>query len=118
MTFAMTIDEIIALYPAPTKAVMPGLVPGRYCVGGALCLALLGTDAVPYPSGSHLACQLREINPALSEEDAQGYARDIIEANDAGNFPLAWQIAGAFLAEIHTRKPKRSAEDATGPAGV
>ena len=70
MTSAMTLGDLMTFSPHPTTPATAAN-ESSYCVGGALCLALVGDDAVRYPSDGHLARQLQQMAPALSEADAQ-----------------------------------------------
>ena len=100
----ISIAAIRAQYPAPITcaASLHGKVGGReaYCVGGALCLAVLGGQSTRFPVPTYLAKLLAEINPSLGAvpSEAGELAKAIVRANDKSDFEEAWRVAGEALA--------------------
>ena len=100
----ISIAAIRAQYPAPITcaASLHGKVGGReaYCVGGALCLAVLGAQSAPFPAPTYLAKLLAKINPNLEAvpREAGELAKAIVRANDKSDFEEAWRVAGEALA--------------------
>ena len=102
----LTIAAIRAAYPEPRQAnVEPS--PGHsraYCVGGAFYLTWLGyppdrPDELGrgFPNKTTLARLFLSVIPALTAEQADGYAITIIELSDAGRFEEAWDVLGEML---------------------
>ena len=93
-----TVAAIRAHFPNPirlpeTEAEDDTLPDGAYCVGGALCYALLPGNDASFPDPGLVAEALRQLNPALLYEDAVAFAHRIIEVNDRGDFAQAWDYA-------------------------
>jgi hypothetical protein len=123
----MNIEGFTALGPHDTIAT------GTYCVGGAIALydynkpmkqlirqikgiqdwdTHFGCDerALHFPVWQVLASYLRVYNPSLDQEAAMVYSRNILEANDEGNFDRAWIIAQWALAHEEDDPVPSSAE--------
>ena len=96
----LTIAAIRAAYPEPRQAwhdPSPGHT-GDYCVGGAFCLSSgIWSAGKTFPSPSDLAQTFELMIPTLSAEQAFDYAKEIIDANDEGQFEEAWEILGEML---------------------
>jgi hypothetical protein len=92
----VTVTEIKSRYPNPVES---SGVPNTkdYCVGGAFCLYKGKTSN--FPGGYTLACDLRKENQSLSLEEAETFAREIIECNDAGMFTAAWTALDKALTQ-------------------
>lgn len=99
------------LFPDPvaakptTKTYHDGII--SYCVGGAIIMFRDGysTDPLDYEynrlvsfvAGGDIARALRDLNPALTPEDASWFQSEIVKRNDQGNFQSAWEIAERAL---------------------
>ena len=82
-----TVTEIRAKYPKPSNADLIGAY--CYCVGGALTLYL--GIAQRFPMTTDLVLALKMANPELHDTmTAFDIARDIMGANDSGDFEAAW----------------------------
>lgn len=68
---------------------------GRYCVGGALCLAQ--GRGRPWPDLFTLALALRQDNRRLPVDEAWASAQALIQHNTAGHFRHAWATLEAAL---------------------
>ena len=75
-----------------------------YCVGGALCLEV-GIERY-FPGEMDIRAAVLKANPRISldaDSDVGVYLflrdsiKGIIQANDAGNFKLAWKLLGKVL---------------------
>lgn len=93
-----TVAAIRAHYPNPirladTENEDDELPDGAYCVGGALCYALIPGHDAAFPASAMVAAALRNLDPTLSKEDAMTFAWKIIQANDHGDFATAWDYA-------------------------
>jgi hypothetical protein len=106
------IEEIKAKYPHPRAALSehalaedgsyPTITMDDYCVGGALCRALMADtpryeSSFHFPSSVTIARVLQEVNMTLDAVTGDRYACRIIESNDAGHFEDAWRQAEEAL---------------------
>ena len=102
MSANISLATIRAQYYAPSTRDASLQGDGRevYCVGGALCLAVLGAQSIRFPTARYLTRLLAKINPDLEAvpSEAGRLAKAIIAANDRGDFEEAWRVAGEALA--------------------
>lgn len=89
----VSIDRIKKKFPKPRTFDHGKIMPGSYCVGGALMSFAGFPDSDGYPDVDEIAAFLMMANPRLSSEDAEHYASEIVRLNDSGNFSLAWEKA-------------------------
>ncbi len=101
MKAKLSITALRKKYPHPVRGF--GAYDGQYCVGGALCRAV-GLD-IDFPVEQKLKEAVLKANPridwyAISTKDhrwAYSHIRGVLEANDVGNFDLAWSLLGELL---------------------
>lgn len=90
------VDKIREKYPTPSTCNPASIKNNGYCVGGAYILSLLNTlghsviksEDDRFPSEQRLAAFL-----GCTEEEAE----KITDANDSGNFELAWSLLNKAL---------------------
>lgn len=74
----------------------PLLAKGSYCVGGAFC-KYMDSGLWGFPADSAVAKWLQVVNDDLPPDQARQLAQSIIEANDRGDFEIAWEHLDAAL---------------------
>lgn len=80
---------------------------GRYCIGGAFMAFTSFPGATRFPRPESLGRALRRANPWLRPQDADALARDMLAANDLGDFELAWKTLEKALAHGRRRSHDR-----------
>ena len=95
----VTVSELQQRYPNPISSDGVGdpEKPGQYCVGGSLCLHLVGGPA--FPRYGHLAAALTTANPMLAQYEVTlgRLVSDVISLNDDERFDEAWAVLGTAL---------------------
>lgn len=80
---------------------------GRYCIGGAFMAFTSFPGATRFPRPESLGRALRRANPRLVPPEADALARDMLAANDLGDFELAWTTLEKALAQGRRRSVGR-----------
>lgn len=83
--------------PRRSSAYTGVCVGGALCLERGLCLELFIDKDRCMPTSRWIRMALLRFNPDLHEALAQEYATMIMDANDNGDFDLAWQLAFTAL---------------------
>jgi len=96
-----SVRSLMSRFPNPVRA-RHGTKRNRYCVGGALLIALEEREdsrRLSFPSYSELGMEFQKVNPGLSPVRAHSLADELVDANDRGQFNEAWGILAEVLGE-------------------
>lgn len=93
----VTVERIKKRFPKPKSIGQSKILPGSYCVGGALMNFAGFPNSDGFPDVEEIAAFLMMANPRLTTEAAEDFASDIVRLNDGGSFSLAWEKAEQAL---------------------